>query len=100
MQKFVLASQSPRRKQLLEWAEAEFDIIVAQTDESFPPQLSPGEVAIYIARNKAFKVQSSDIYKRYDNNTVILAADTLVVLGSETIGEDPQSDHWCCTIEG
>ena len=87
MQKFVLASQSPRRKQLLEWAEAEFDIIVAQTDESFPPQLSPGEVAIYIARNKAFKVQSSDIYKRYDNNTVILAADTLVVLGSEIIGK-------------
>ncbi|PWT99816.1 MAG: septum formation protein Maf [Bacteroidetes bacterium] len=87
MRKFVLASQSPRRKQLLEWAEAEFDIIVGQTDESYPDNLSPEEVSIHIARNKALKVQASDIYRRYDNNTVILAADTLVVLGSEIIGK-------------
>ena len=41
MTKVVLASASPRRKSLLEWAELEFDILVRETDETFPPGLSP-----------------------------------------------------------
>ncbi|MFN7686377.1 MAG: Maf family protein, partial [Sphingobacteriales bacterium] len=36
MQKIVLASQSPRRKQLLEWAEVEFDIMAMETEETWP----------------------------------------------------------------
>ena len=52
MNKIILASQSPRRKQLLEWAEVPFEIDVPGTDEHFPPGISPEEVAIYIARNK------------------------------------------------
>ena len=36
MQSIILASQSPRRKQLLEWAEVPFEVIVKETDESFP----------------------------------------------------------------
>ena len=57
MNKIILASQSPRRKQLLEWAEVPFEIIVKETDERFPPGLEPEEVAVYIARNKALAVQ-------------------------------------------
>ncbi len=34
----ILASQSPRRKQLLEWAEIKFDIMVSETDESLSPR--------------------------------------------------------------
>ena len=37
MNKIILASQSPRRKQLLEWAEMPFEVAVAETDEHFPP---------------------------------------------------------------
>ncbi|MCA6480930.1 MAG: Maf family protein, partial [Chitinophagaceae bacterium] len=33
----ILASQSPRRRQLLEWAEVEFTVEVIPTDETFPP---------------------------------------------------------------
>ena len=36
MERIVLASRSPRRKQLLEWAEIPFDVIVTDTDELYP----------------------------------------------------------------
>ncbi len=82
MNKIILASQSPRRKQLLEWAEVPFEIVVKETDEGFPPGLTPDEVAIYIARNKAIAVQA-----QRNNDEIILAADTIVVLGENIIGK-------------
>src|SRR5687767_6672683 len=81
MRKIILASQSPRRKQLLEWAEIPFEIVVKNVDEHFPPGLTPEEVSIYIARNKAIAVQED----RPDE--IILAADTIVVLGDNIIGK-------------
>ena len=82
MSKIILASQSPRRKQLLEWAEVPFEIDVSETDERFPPNLSFDEVAIYIARNKALAVQ-----QKRNSDEVVLAADTIVVLGDNIIGK-------------
>lgn len=82
MNKIILASQSPRRKQLLEWAEVPFEIVVKETDEHYPPGLHPDEVAIYIARNKALSVQ-----KDIGPDQVILAADTIVVLNESIIGK-------------
>lgn len=81
MNKIILASQSPRRKQLLEWAEIPFDILVRETDEHFPPGLSPSEVAIYIARNKALAIQEEA------GERIVLAADTIVVLDDHIIGK-------------
>jgi septum formation protein len=81
MANIILASQSPRRKQLLQWAEVPFEIMVADTDESYPGGLAPKEVAVHIAREKA-KV----IMPRAKNKTVI-AADTIVVLGGRIIGK-------------
>lgn len=82
MAKYILASQSPRRKQLLEWAEVEFEVIVQPTDESYPPNISPQEVAVHIAEQKAHIV----LQNRTDDRTVI-AADTIVVLNGEIIGK-------------
>jgi septum formation protein len=82
MNPIILASQSPRRKQLLEWAEVPFEIVVKETDERFPPGLQPDEVAVYIARNKALAVQ-----QQVGSNKLILAADTIVVLGEAIIGK-------------
>lgn len=82
MNKIILASQSPRRKQLLEWAEVPFEVVASDTDERFPPGLTPSEVAIYIARNKALAVQ-----EQRNPEEVILAADTIVVLGEAIIGK-------------
>ncbi len=82
MQKIILASQSPRRKQLLEWAEVPFDIIVKETDESYPKDLSIDEIAIHIARNKALVIKSN-----IDDALPVLAADTIVVLEGLIIGK-------------
>jgi septum formation protein len=82
MNKIILASQSPRRKQLLEWAEIPFEIVVKETDETFPEGMRTDEVAIHIARNKALAVQSL-----VSKDAVILASDTIVVLKGRIIGK-------------
>jgi septum formation protein len=78
----ILASGSPRRKQLLEWAEVSFEVVTQDTDERFPPGIPPEEVAVYIARNKAVSVQA-----KTDPGSVIVAADTIVVLNDHIIGK-------------
>lgn len=82
MHKIILASQSPRRKQLLEWAEIDFDIIVSETDESFPMDLSFEEASIHIARNKALAV-----IEKINPVIPVLAADTIVVCDEQIIGK-------------
>src|SRR5689334_10458332 len=82
MQPIILASQSPRRKQLLQWAGVPFDVLIIETDESYPAGLLPHEVAIHIARNKATTVKNSK-----DNKAPILAADTIVVVDNEIMGK-------------
>ena len=49
----ILASQSPRRRQLLEWAEVNFTVEVIPTSEAYPANLPIEEVPVYIAREKA-----------------------------------------------
>ncbi len=86
--KIILASQSPRRKQLLEWAEIPFEIIVPDTDESYDYNLSPSEVAMNIAENKALTVKKKIMDSNANvNGYTILAADTIVVLGNKIIGK-------------
>ncbi|MGZ8524342.1 MAG: Maf family nucleotide pyrophosphatase [Chitinophagaceae bacterium] len=82
MTKIILASGSPRRKQLLEWAEVPFVIVTKETDESYPGGLTPDAVAIHVARHKALAVQPG-----LPVDVVILAADTIVVLNDRIIGK-------------
>lgn len=82
MKKIILASQSPRRKQLLEWAEVPFEIIVKPTEETFPEDIKIEEVPVHIARQKALAVQDN-----IEKDAVILAADTIVVLDKKIIGK-------------
>jgi len=88
--KIILASQSPRRKQLLEWAEIPFEVIVQPTDESYPEEMPVKEVPVHIAKNKAeaVKILLNDANK----NLPILAADTIVVLGNKIIGKPKDRD--------
>jgi septum formation protein len=88
MASFILASQSPRRKSLLEWAEMKFEIVVSETDESYPANLSIPEIPEYIARHKAIAVeQKIKDQGTYRHDTCIIAADTVVVLDHEIIGK-------------
>lgn len=82
MERIVLASGSPRRKQLLEWAEVNFEVLVKDTPETWPPGLAVADIPVHVARNKALAVKAAIAPGR-----VILAADTVVVLGEEIIGK-------------
>jgi septum formation protein len=83
--RIILASQSPRRKQLLEWAEIPFEVIVQSTDESFPAGMPVNDVPVHIAREKALAVLGNGKVQKED--AIIIAADTVVVLGETIIGK-------------
>lgn len=103
MNKLVLASGSPRRKMLLEWAELKFDVLVKETEEVFPEGMSIGEVPVYIASNKARAVQESDLFRRYENKAVVLAADTIVVLDAQVLGKPADREEairMLCDLSG
>ncbi|MEP6582970.1 MAG: Maf family nucleotide pyrophosphatase [Ginsengibacter sp.] len=86
--KIILASKSPRRSQLLTWAEIEFEVMAAETDESYPLHLSPIDVAIHIATDKATAVKNIlQSQNNIDKNSTILAADTIVILDNKIIGK-------------
>lgn len=88
MERIILASKSPRRKQLLEWAEIPFDVMVKDTDEMYPATLSIEKVPVYIARNKALAVK-----EELSHDRLILAADTIVVLNGKVIGKPTSRDN-------
>lgn len=88
IKKIILASQSPRRSQLLQWAEIPFEVIIVPRDESYPAHLTPAEIAIHIAYNKAMNVKKNIDGSIYNGNDYpILAADTIVVLENKIIGK-------------
>jgi septum formation protein len=88
MSGYILASQSPRRKQLLAWADIEFDVIISAAEEDFPLNMDVHEVPVYIAQKKAIAVQQKikDEFPIHQGKWII-AADTIVVLENEIIGK-------------
>src|SRR5881398_1414408 len=82
MAKIILASGSPRRRQLMEWAEVPFEVCVQHTEETILPHLTPAEAAIHIAEQKANAVQNF-----LKTPYTIIAADTIVVLDNQIIGK-------------
>jgi len=87
IQPLILASQSPRRKQLLELAEIPFEVIVHETDESFPASMPMIDASVYVARQKALAIQS--LFPERS----ILAADTMVGIHNEIIGKPKNRDE-------
>ena len=81
MKKIILASQSPRRKQLMEMAELEFEIVIADVDESNPEGMPGEEVPAFLAQKKATAVQ------HLANDAIIIAADTVVLLDNQILGK-------------
>jgi septum formation protein len=80
--KFILASSSPRRRELLLRLQTPFDIILPDVDESIiPPDGSPETYCTALAELKA-----NDISQHYPNNMVI-GSDTIVVLDNNIMGK-------------
>ena len=92
MQNVILASSSPRRSQLLQWADVPFEIIVKHSAEDFPEDLGPGEVPEYLAREKARLVweslQKNDEATEHSKVLLpIIAADTIVLIENKIMGK-------------
>lgn len=89
MQHIILASQSPRRKALLELAEIRFEAVERNTDETFPDTMPLEEVPVYLARLKALEVDKylDRAFHQQHSKKTILAADTLVILGDTIINK-------------
>lgn len=85
MDKLILASGSPRRKQLLEQAHIDFEVITSDVDETNPPGMPGEEVPVHLAKKKAAAVA-----EKYPHRN-ILAADTIVLLGADILGK-PAND--------
>ena len=81
--KVVLASNSPRRKELLSGLGIDYEVkTLPDIDESFPEGLTEVETATYIARAKA------DVYRNImQSDELIITADTIVWLDGEVMGK-------------
>lgn len=88
MSAYILASQSPRRKQLLAWADLQFDVLVSEAPEDFPSEMDVDQVPVHIAKSKALAVQEKiNVDFPVHQGKWIIAADTIVVLENEMIGK-------------
>lgn len=87
MSRIILASQSPRRQDLLKSVGLDFEIIISSTDESYPDNLPLQEVPAFIAKNKAKAVAEILASNESLNNSCIIAADTVVILENTIMGK-------------
>lgn len=79
----ILASQSPRRKELLAGLNVDFrSIVIPDIDESFPDTLQGEEIPKYIASRKAQAYESL-----LKEDTLVITADTIVLLNNQVYGK-------------
>tara|TARA_B100001245_G_scaffold232004_1_gene213573 strand:+ start:2147 stop:2728 length:582 start_codon:yes stop_codon:yes gene_type:complete len=77
----ILASASPRRKQLLEQINLKFEVIPSQVIENFDIDLSPSDFVEYYAKKKALNVAKSH------SDYFVIGADTIVVFNGNILGK-------------
>jgi len=80
--RIILASGSPRRKQLLEELGIGFEVVKREYPETFPGNLKEKEIAEYLAREKA------NLFKNVvSGNEIIITADTIVWCNGRVLGK-------------
>lgn len=79
--KILLASKSPRRQELLQGLNLNFEIVSINSDESFPEILKREQITEYISENKA------KAYTHLNSNELLITADTLVWLDGKIMGK-------------
>lgn len=81
LMKILLASNSPRRRELLKSLGFDFEVVAVDCDERYPNNLSPQQIAGYLSELK------SKSFRPLHQNEMLLTADTIVVLGGEVLGK-------------
>ena len=87
--KIILGSNSPRRQELLHLMAIPFEVRVKPVDEVFPANLLKEEVAIFLSELKAHAFSEID----FDDNELLITADTIVCLGSEILTKPNDRQH-------
>ncbi len=80
----ILASQSPRRQELLKLITRDFEIKVSNVDETLPDKITPKEAVMYLSKIKAEPFA--------DSNDIVIGADTVVALDGKILGK-PKSEE-------
>ncbi|MEY4110644.1 MAG: septum formation protein Maf, partial [Bacteroidota bacterium] len=80
--KFILASGSPRRKQLLESLGLNFTIVVTDVEESTPAHMQREEIPLFLSHKKASSVPDYLV-----RDSVVIAADTIVCIDERVLNK-------------
>lgn len=93
VRRIILASNSPRRKELLAGIDTDFEVrVIKGIDESYPADLPTCDIAEYISRKKAAAYRQS-----MAADELVITADTIVVLGDEVMGK-PRDEADACRM--
>lgn len=88
----ILASSSPRRKQLLRTAGLDPRIVPSDADETSVPSLPPPDLAKLLAERKAESV-SKRLLAAGENRGLVIGADTIVFVDGEVLGKPEDAGH-------
>lgn len=90
MAEFILASGSPRRKEILSAAGVKFSVLVSDADEGAVNKDAP--VGIYVQELALLKAAAAAKYVLKNKDAVIIAADTIVTLDGKILGKPKDED--------
>lgn len=85
--KILLASNSPRRKELLTGLGYDFDVVSVDCDEIYPEDLEVGKIAEYLSDLKA------NAFRTLEKDEVLITADTIVAIENEVLGKPKDAVH-------
>lgn len=83
----ILASKSPRRQELMKSMDLDFKVVLKEVDESYPEDLLPAEIAVYISEKKAAAFADGS------NDSIVITADTIVAYNNEILGKPEDVTH-------
>ena len=86
--KIILASSSPRRKELLKMVIPEFEIIVSGAEEKIEDGMSPEEQASKLAYLKA-----KSVFEKTKGDRIVIGSDTMVIKNSKIYGKPESEEH-------
>jgi septum formation protein len=89
--KIILASKSPRRRELLEGLNLPFEVIIREIEEIFPDGLPITEIPVYLSKLKA-----EPFRKELAGDVLVITADTIVRIGDTVLGKPHEIGRASC----
>lgn len=86
-QRVILASQSPRRKELLSMITDDFDVIPSECEEVVPDGMAAEDIPLCLAEQKC-----RDVVNKCNGNALVIGSDTVVILDDIVLGKPKDKD--------